>query len=155
MRIYDGSVIPGNRHAGDAERARRREAYYTPYHDTVERLAARQKDTVIVAMHTFTRQLKGRPTRPWHIGILYAWDARLSQPFIKLLEAEPDLVVGANEPYPGHLPGDSVDRHALRHGRQNTLIEIRQDLVEAPQAQEAWGKRLAPLLEAALAETMS
>ncbi len=150
MKLYDGSVIPGNRHADEAERERRLNAYYRPYHDAYAKLASAREDIVIVAVHSFTRQLRGRPTRPWHIGILHAWDSRLSDPFIAGLEAEPDLTVGRNEPYPGHLPGDAVDRHGLKHGRNNTLIELRNDLIETPQQQEHWGQRLAPLLEDAL-----
>jgi predicted N-formylglutamate amidohydrolase len=153
MRLYDGSVIPGNRHAGPEEKERRLNAYYRPYHDALADLAARQDDTVIVAVHSFTRQLRARPSRPWHIGILHAYDSRLSDPLIARLQAEPDLVVGRNEPYPGHLPGDAIDRHALHHGRQNTLIELRNDLIETEAAQAAWGQRLAPLLVSALAET--
>lgn len=150
MKLYDGSVIPGNRHANAAELERRLNAYYRPYHTAYEQLAAARDDIAIVAVHSFTRQLRGRPTRPWHIGILHAWDARLSDPLISALEAEPDLTVGRNEPYPGHLPGDAVDRHALKHGRNNTLIELRNDLIDTPQNQDHWGQRLAPLLEQAL-----
>lgn len=152
MKLYDGSVIPANRHADAAEKERRLNAYYRPYHDAYARLAGRREDTVIVAVHSFTQQLRGRPTRPWHIGILHAWDRRLSDPFLALLEQEPDLVVGRNEPYPGHLPGDAVDRHGLHHGRNNTLIELRNDLIETKEAQDQWGRRLAPLLEKALAQ---
>jgi predicted N-formylglutamate amidohydrolase len=152
MRIYDGSVVPGNRHADDAETERRLDAYYRPYHAALARLAARRDDTVLVSVHSFTRQLRNRPARPWHVGILHAWDRRLSDPLIDLLAQEPDLVVGRNEPYPGHLPGDAIDRHALHHGRVNTLIELRNDLVEEARAQAHWGERLAPLLERALAE---
>lgn len=152
MRLYDGSVIPGNRNAESEEKERRLQAYYRPYHDALEELAARQDDTVIVSMHSFTRQLRGRPTRPWHVGILHAYDARLADPFIARLEEEPDLVVGRNEPYPGHLPGDAIDRHALHHGRPNVLIELRNDLIEDPQHQAAWGARLAPMLEESLAK---
>ncbi|MFP7569915.1 N-formylglutamate amidohydrolase [Marivita sp. S2033] len=152
MRLYDGSVIPGNRGADAREKARRLDAYYRPYHAALERLAARQDDTVIVSIHSYTRQLRARPSRPWHIGILHAYDRRLSDPLIARLSEEPDLVVGRNEPYPGHLPGDSIDRHALHHGRLNTLIELRNDLIETEAAQAAWGARLAPLLVAALAD---
>lgn len=152
MRLYDGSIIPGNRHAEEQEKARRLDAYYRPYHAALERLAARRDDVVIVSVHSFTRQLRGRPTRPWHVGILHAWDARLSDPLIALLEQEPDLTIGRNQPYPGHLPGDAIDRHALRHGRINTLIELRNDLIVTDEAQRQWGERLAPLLENALAE---
>lgn len=153
MRLYDGSVIPGNRHADATEKERRLNAYYRPYHTALAELAARQDDTVIVAVHSFTRQLRSRPSRPWHVGILHSYDRRLSDPLIARLEAEPDLVVGRNQPYSGHLPGDAIDRHALHHGRQNTLIELRNDLIETAAMQAAWGQRLAPILEAALAET--
>lgn len=152
MRLYDGSVIPSNRDADAVERERRLDAYYRPYHHALDRLAARRDDTVIVAVHSFTRQLRGRPSRPWHVGILHAWDRRLSDPLIDLLGREPDLTVGRNQPYPGHLPGDSIDRHALRHGRNNTLIELRSDLIETPETQARWGRRLAPLLDRALAQ---
>ncbi|WP_121629095.1 N-formylglutamate amidohydrolase [Tropicibacter alexandrii] len=151
MKLYDGSIIPGNRNAGAEERERRLDAYHRPYHAALERLAARHDDTVLVSIHSFTRQLRGRPTRPWHVGVLHAWDARLSDPLIALLDAEPDITVGRNEPYPGHLPGDAIDRHALRHGRNNTLIEIRNDLIADAPSQAHWGERLAPMLEQALA----
>ena len=150
MKLYDGSVIPGNRHAGPEEKARRLDAYWRPYHAELERLAARRDDTVIVAVHSFTRQLRGRPSRPWHVGILHGYDARLADPLIDLLEAEPDLVVGRNEPYSGHLPGDAIDRHALQHGRLNVLIELRNVLIADERHQQAWGERLAPLLQEAL-----
>jgi len=133
-----------------AEKARRIDAYYRPYHAALARLAARRDDIAIIAVHSFTPQLHGRPARPWDVGILHAWDARLSDPLIDLLEAEPDLVVGRNEPYPGHLPGDAIDKHALKHGRHNTLIELRNDLIEDGTGQTYWASRLAPLLAQAL-----
>ncbi|MBY6113060.1 N-formylglutamate amidohydrolase [Mameliella alba] len=152
MKLYDGSVIPGNRHAGAEEKERRLAAYYRPYHDALARMAARHEDVAIVAIHSFTPQLHGRPPRPWHVGILHAaWDPRLSDPLIDMLQAEPDLVVGRNEPYPGHLPGDALDRHALQDKRHNTLIEVRNDLIEEEVGQRHWAARLAPLLERALA----
>ena len=150
MKIYDGSVIAANRYADDAEKARRLEAFYAPYHAAYSELAARQDDTVVVAIHSFTPQLAGRAPRPWHIGVLYADDARLSAPLMKELRAEPDLCVGDNEPYLGHLPGDAIDRHALAFGRHNTLIELRTDLIETEADQVAWAQRLAPILKNAL-----
>lgn len=150
MRLYDGSVIPANRHADAAEKARRVDAFYMPYHKALADMAARQEDTVIVAVHSFTQKLNGRAFRPWHIGILHEGDDRLSDPLLALLRAEADLCVGDNEPYAGHLPGDAVDRHALQTGRPNALIELRQDLIETPEQQTAWAKRLAPILSRAL-----
>lgn len=152
MRVYDGTIIPGNRHADAAEIARRLNAYYRPYHAKYKDLAARQDDTIIVAVHSFTPKLNSRSPRPWHIGILYAdWDTRLSAPLLERLHREGDLFVGANEPYAGHLPGDAVDRHALQPGRPNALIEIRQDLIADEAGQLRWAERLAPILQDALA----
>ena len=68
-----------------------------------------------------------------------------------LLRREAGIVVGENEPYGGHLEGDSIDRHALRPGRPNVLIELRHDLIAAEDGQIAWADRLAPILDAALA----
>ena len=150
MKLYDGSVIPGNRNADAVEKARRVDAFYSPYHNAYADLAGRQNDTVIVAIHSFTPQLNGRASRPWHIGILHAFDDRLSDELLALLRAEDDLCVGDNEPYAGHLPGDAIDRHALQMGRANTLIELRSDLIETTDQQIAWAERLAPILTKAL-----
>lgn len=150
MKLYDGSVIPANAKADAAEKAGRADAFYTPYHAAYAELAARQDDTVIIAMHSFTPRLNGRTRRPWHIGILHEFDNRLSDPLLALLRHEPDLCVGDNEPYAGHLPGDAIDRHALQTGRANALIEVCNDLIETPQQQVAWANRLAPILTNAL-----
>ncbi len=153
MKLYDGTIIPANRAVDAAEVARRLDSLYHPYHGEYARLAARQPDTVIVAVHSFTPCLKNRPARPWHIGVLYSHlDPRFSQALIARLHAEPDLCVGDNEPYAGHLPGDAIDRHALGPGRLNTLIELRNDLIATPHAQKAWAHRLNPILAQVLAE---
>ena len=152
MKLYDGTIIPANRHANAAEREHRLTTCYRPYHDALTELAARPA-TVIVSIHSFTPQLRGRAPRPWEIGVLYAHDTRLALRLLDLLRAETDLTVGDNEPYSGHLPGDAVDRHALQHGRPNVLIELRNDLIADPAGQRAWADRLAPILETALART--
>ncbi|WP_093967867.1 N-formylglutamate amidohydrolase [Actibacterium lipolyticum] len=153
MRLYDGTIIPGNARADSEELEHRLAECYRPYHDALARLAARQDDTVIVAIHSYTKQLKGRPPRPWHIGILHAADNRLSRPLIWRLRQEPDLCVGENEPYGGHLPGDSIDRHAEIPGRPSTLIELRNDLIETETEQNNWAERVAPMLTEVLTQT--
>jgi predicted N-formylglutamate amidohydrolase len=151
MKIYDGSIIPANRHADAVEVERRLARYHRPYHQGIAQLLAAREAPVIVAIHSFTRAFAGRPPRPWHVGVLYAGDTRLALPLLARLNAEPDLCVGDNEPYSGHLPGDSLDRHGVQRGLPHVLIEVRNDLIETPEAQRAWGLRLAPMLDAALA----
>ncbi len=152
MKLYDGTIIPANRHVDAAEVERRLATLYRPYHAAYAKLAARRADTVILAIHSFTPCLKARAPRPWHVGVLYSHsDARLSRALLGLLEQQTDLSIGDNEPYAGHLPGDAIDRHALQMQRQNTLIEVRNDLIGTEVEQQAWAARLAPLLQEALA----
>ena len=147
MRLYDGTIIPANRHIDAAGVEERLERLYRPYHAAYAALAARRPDTVILAIHSFTPCLKGRAPRPWHVGVLHSHlDSRFSLPLIARLRAEADLCIGDNEPYSGHLPGDAIDRHALTPGRHNTLIELRNDLIATPADQQAWASRLAPIL---------
>ncbi len=147
MKLYDGTIIPQNRHIGPAERERRLNAYYRPYHEAYAALAARRRDPIIVAIHSFTPRLRAGAPRPWQIGILSAADRRFADPLLRRLYRESDLTVGDNEPYMGHLPGDAIDRHALRCGRQNALIELRHDLIADAAGQAAWAERLAPILD--------
>jgi predicted N-formylglutamate amidohydrolase len=152
MKLYDGTIISGNRHVDATEIEARLDLCYRPYHRALAELAARP-DTVLLSIHSFTRQLEGRPVRPWEIGVLHADDDRLSKPLIAALKAQGGAPVGDNEPYGGHLPGDAVERHALQHGRPNVLIELRNDLIRTATDQANWAARLAPVLQDVLLET--
>ena len=156
MRLSDGTVIPGNRHVGPGEIERRLNAYYRPYHAAIEEaiaeIQAAGERPVLVSIHSFTPQFRGRPRRPWHVGLLWDRDDRLVKPLLRLLRAEPDLVVGDNEPYSGQLRGDTMWRHGTARGLPHVLIEIRNDLIETPEGQAGWAARLAPMIRAAIAE---
>lgn len=153
MKLYDGSVIPANRHADAAEVERRLARFHRPYHMALGQLAARRRDTVICAIHSFTPCLRGRSPRPWQLGVLHSHkDGRLALPLIAALRAA-GYVTGDNEPYNGHLDGDAIDRHALQDGRPNVLIEVRNDLIATPADQSLWAARLAPILTTVLAAT--
>ncbi|WP_371832247.1 N-formylglutamate amidohydrolase [Paracoccus benzoatiresistens] len=153
MRLYDGTVIPANKDADQAELRRRLDRLHRPYHDALEALADRHLDRCICAVHSFTPQLRGRPMRPWQVGILYSWqDVRLGPPMVQACR-EAGWITGENQPYDGHLEGDSIDRHALKHGRPNVLIEVRNDLIADAAGQAEWAGRLAPVITATLAAT--
>lgn len=148
MRLYDGTLIPANAEIDEAEEERRKATYYRPYHEALNGLVDQREDPIIVAMHSFSPKLNGKSPRPWEIAILHAAHDRrnLGPHVIHRLREEGDLTVGDNEPYHGHLPGDSVDRVALQKDRMNVLIEVRQDLIASETGQHAWAKRLAPVL---------
>lgn len=149
MQLYDGSLVPGNLAADSAEIERRLDAYYRPYHSAVARAVAGETAPILVAVHSFTPQLKARAPRPWHVTVLHTPDTRLADPLLAAFEAEGDLVVARNEPYTGVLKGDSIDRHATSAGHPNALVEIRNDLIETEDAQLEWAERLARCLDAA------
>lgn len=152
MRLYDGTVIPANKDAGATERERRLERLHRPYHRALGQLADRHPARCICAIHSFTPQLRGRPPRPWQVGILYSHrDARLGPAMVAACRNE-GWITGENQPYDGHLDGDSIDRHALAQGRPNMLIELRNDLIAAPEGQREWAARLAPVIGRVLEE---
>jgi predicted N-formylglutamate amidohydrolase len=149
MRIYDGTVIPANADVGAEEKARRLAAFHRPYHAALAGLLDARPQAAVVAVHSFTPRLHGREVRPWHIGILHAHDQRLSDALVERLRRMRDVVLGVNEPYSGHLRGDSMDRHCLSAGRHHTLIELRQDLISSEAGQREWAARLAPAIREA------
>ena len=154
--ISEATEIPGNRGLSDADRRARREGVFEPYHRMIvaalNRRRAAARDTVLVALHSFTPVFKG-VSRPWHAGILYNRDARFARLLLALLRAEPGLVVGDNEPYAiGDLTDYTVPVHGEQRGLPHVEIEIRQDLIAEAVGQAEWAGLLARLLPAAWAE---
>ncbi|WP_374393827.1 N-formylglutamate amidohydrolase, partial [Tabrizicola sp.] len=60
MQLYDGTIIPANRHIAAEGIEERLDRLYRPYHAAYARLAALRPDRVIVAVHSFTPCLRGR-----------------------------------------------------------------------------------------------
>ena len=156
MRLYDGSIIPANRHIGAAEIERRRTVYYRPYHaairEAIEAIVAAGETPVLVSIHSFTPRFRGRPPRPWHVGLLWDRDDRLVRPLLARLRTEDGLVVGDNEPYSGQLHGDCMWTHGTGRGLPHVLIEIRNDLIASLDGQAGWAARLAPMIRDAVTE---
>lgn len=151
-QLYDGTIVPANYPMREAERERRLDAYYRPYHDAVGAMlssvaAQSGRAPFILSVHSFTPVMKGR-VRPWHAGILWDLDDRVARLLIEGLTADPSLIVGDNEPYDGALRGDTMYRHAIVNGFAHALVEIRQDLIAEDSGALAWARRLAPLVDA-------
>ncbi|KQP61594.1 N-formylglutamate amidohydrolase [Methylobacterium sp. Leaf399] len=157
MRLSDGAVVPGNARIDEAGKAERIARFYEPYDRAIDAHVAAAMAAgappAIVTIHSFTPCWRGDP-RPWHVGILWDHDDRLSAPLVAGLRADPaGLTVGDNEPYGGGLPGDTVDRHAIARGLPNALVEIRQDLIADEAGEAEWAARFAGLLRPHLAPT--
>jgi predicted N-formylglutamate amidohydrolase len=146
-RISEATTIPGNEAISREAAEARRAAIFDPYHRRIDEVIDRRlRDhvpTVLVSLHSFTPVYAG-VARPWHIGTLYHRDTRLPPLLLKHLRAEPDLVVGDNEPYAVSDETDyTIPVHGERRGLMNTGIEIRQDLITDPAGQKSWAERLA------------
>ena len=144
-QLSDGVVIPGNQDLSPGDIQARIESFHRPYHEAIKRaldaLAARGPAPAVVSMHSFTPVMKG-VERPWHIGILWDADPRLSRPLMARLRAQ-GVSVGDNEPYTardGH--GYTLFEHAAPRGLAHVLIEIRQDLIDTHHGAAAWTDRL-------------
>jgi predicted N-formylglutamate amidohydrolase len=151
--VSDGTVIPANRGLGEADRAARVAAIHAPYQAAIGAEIARRDaagvETVLVSLHSFTPSMRGID-RPWEIGILHGGgDERFSIALLGLLEREPGLTVGDNEPYAMDIIDYTVPRHAFEAGRAYVEIEIRQDLLATAEHQVEWATSLAPLLQQA------
>jgi predicted N-formylglutamate amidohydrolase len=148
--ISEATVIPGNEGLARGAIEARRQAIFDPYHrrirEVIDRRSRDHVPTVLVSLHSFTPVYAGI-ARPWHIGTLYHRDPNLPPLLLKLLRAEPDLVVGDNEPYAVSDQTDyTIPVHGEARGLMNTGIEIRQDLLADPAGERQWAERLARIL---------
>ncbi|NPU64760.1 N-formylglutamate amidohydrolase [Bradyrhizobium sp. 83012] len=148
--ISERTTIPGNEGLTHEDAELRRRAIFVPYHDRITAVLDARKQagrpTILVSLHSFTPVYAGI-ARPWHIGTLYQHDKVLPPLLLKALRAEPDLVVGDNQPY---AVGDNTDYtipvHGEGRGLINSGIEIRQNEIAEPEGQQVWAERLIRIL---------
>lgn len=145
--ISEATTIPGNEAITLEAAALRRAEIFDPYHRRIDAVIDQRRHndmpTILVSLHSFTPVYAG-VARPWHIGTLYQRDKVLPPLLLGALRAEPDLVVGDNEPYAVSDQTDyTIPVHAEARGLMNTGIEIRQDLISDQAGEKAWADRLA------------
>lgn len=148
--LSESTEIPGNVGIVEAERNRRAERMFAPFHARVaEHIAMRERTkraTRIVAMHSFTPVFLGK-ARPWHAGILYDGSREFGEEVIASLKGDAALNVGANVPYVISRGGDyAVLVHGEDRGHPAILIEVRQDLLADDSGVAEWTERLVSAL---------
>ena len=152
----DGIEIPGNQRLDERKRLTRIEEIFSPYHEAVStevnRVCARHPKAALISMHSFTPQMDGQ-RRPWHVGILWNRDQRLSQTLLNSLRSIPGLCVGDNQPYDAraHL-GYTVDAYAHINSLAQVMIEVRQDLMESDDGISRWADLLSEHIKLALTD---
>jgi predicted N-formylglutamate amidohydrolase len=157
--ISERTRIPANAALTPGERAARIAEIYRPLHERIaaelDQRAAAGQATVFLSMHSFTPVFMDQP-RPMHVGLLHDRDPRMAHLVGSVLRAAGDLVVADNQPYALDRTRDyTVPEHGERRGIPSLEIEIRQDLIAAPEGQRAWADRLAPALARSAAHLLS
>ena len=133
------------------ERAHRIAAFHDPFHQAIDVLLARreaeERETILVTIHSFTPIYRDVP-RPWPIGLIHGTHEAFTRAvFNALVEDEPGLNVGWNEPYAA-LNGVTytLEHHGDGRGLPSTMIEIRHDEILEPAGVTLWAARLARCL---------
>lgn len=146
----EATSIPGNVDITEAERERREQRVFAPFHARIAAsLDAREAaglKTRIVPIHSFTPVYLG-VARPWHVGILYDQSADFAEATMAALADDPALVVGANVPYVIARDEDyAIPVHGTDRGNPAILVEIRNDLISHAPGIAEWTQRFAQVL---------
>ncbi len=153
--ISNGVAIPGNQALTDADRTRRVEACFAPYHAAIaarlDRFLNAGVTPAIIAVHSCT-PVYAEVVRQWHVGVMWDEDPRIAVPLLQYLTDHQDLCVGDNEPYSGRDSHDyTLDHHAEANRLPYVGFEIRQDLIGDDAGAARWAALLADGLKPILA----
>lgn len=153
--VSDGTPVPANVGLTEVERRQRFEQIHQPFHAALSRLldrrAAEGEPAILVAVHSFTPQLRGGPQRPWSLGVLSNRDDTFADPFLDVFQARhPDMISAHNEPYFVDDMNDyTIPVHGEGRGLPHVLLEIRNDLIGHAEGQARWAALVADALIAA------
>lgn len=151
--IYD---IPGNSVISADQRAGRTKAVYQPFHDGLHDVIAQRiaygLRPVIITIHSFTPVYFGKPRRV-EFGVIHDANSGLAVAIHHAATKSTRLAAELNAPYSA---ADDVT-HTLRlqatpYGLPNAMLEIRNDLIASPDAEQAMAEALAPVLNMGLVE---
>jgi len=144
----DETDIPANIGISEEEKQARIEALYLPYHRAISaaisNILARGETPVLISSHSYVPQYRKGSYRPWHVGILWRNDERVSRPVINALRAhEGRFEIGDNQPYcRKSYRTQTVEAHAEDAGIPNLLFEVRHDLIQMAEQQKYWAEVL-------------
>lgn len=148
--VSEATVIPGNQGLSQAERQRRAEAVFWPFHNGVtevlDRRRAQQRRTLLVTIHSFTPVFLGK-NRPWQVGVMFRKDRDFAPAITQWLTDNTDFTVGINEPYKVSDDDYAVPVHGESRDLPHVEFEIRNDLIPDRQAADKWAELLAQALK--------
>jgi predicted N-formylglutamate amidohydrolase len=139
--------VPGNEGIDEAERRRREDTLFHPYHEALGRLLddrlARGIVPIYIAVHSFTPVYFGEAR---HVEVCVSWrtDDRLGRLMHGALDGLGRWKVVAHDPFIITLQGDwGVPYQGEGRGLPSVLLEVRQDFIGSDEDARAWGDRLA------------
>jgi len=128
--------IPGNQGLSQADRAARVTAVYRPFRDALAQEIARHRETLrlLITIHSFTPVFNGTP-RSVELGIVHGQDPQFAQSMLERAPSSP-YDIRLNEPYgPDDGVTHTLDLHGAGSGLLSVMIEVRNDLIETPEAE--------------------
>jgi len=146
----DGVPLSWNRAVDAAERRRRTDRYFDPYHEAIDRAlrtrVAAGGEVRLCSIHSFTPVYLGQ-SRPMEVGVLFdSWDEHAWR--LQGALAAEGFAARQNAPYSGL---DGLIYAASRHGRAHGLVylelEVRQDLIDEPAKVGTVASRIARALD--------
>ncbi|MCP4317824.1 MAG: N-formylglutamate amidohydrolase [Hyphomicrobiales bacterium] len=151
--ISDSVVIPANNDIDPVDAQQRVDEIFIPFHDTVSSILDSGPRRAVFAIHSFTPVLGGEH-RPWELAFLFRKDMATSRFLADAVKAmRPEIRIGMNEPYTIEDNADwFVPYHGEQRGLAHSLIEIRNDLLDADEAYRDWANLLCSATESYLNE---
>lgn len=149
LEAVEGHPLSFNQRMDAAERQRRRERYFDPYHEAIDRTLRARKALGtpfrLCSVHSFTPTYLGS-ARPMEVGVLF--DAHDEHAWrLEGALAEQGFATTLNAPYSGF---DGFVYSVQHHGRAHDLVylelEVRQDLVASAAGAKAVAERVARAL---------
>jgi len=148
--VSEATVIPGNQGLSEAQRQRRAEAVFWPFHNSVaaalDRRQEQRRRTLLVTIHSFTPVFLGR-NRPWEVGVMFRKDKHFAPPIARWLGENTSYTVGINEPYKVSDDDYAVPVHGEGRNLPYVEFEIRNDLIPDREAAGQWADLLARALK--------
>ena len=152
--IYD---VPGNVDLSDEERQRRYDLIHQPFHAAVANILFAQEQAmarppILVTVHSFTPVYNG-VQRNLDIGYLFDSRPALAEAALAAEQGAGQFKAALNEPY---APKDGVTHTLVLHGdsqgRENVMIEVRNDLIDTSKTAASVAAHLQEVLTKAVAQ---
>ncbi|MEP5760682.1 MAG: N-formylglutamate amidohydrolase [Litoreibacter sp.] len=138
--------VPGNTNLSTAERTRRTNTYYKPFHAAVREALEGTNDPILVTIHSFTSVFHGAK-RDVELGVLHDADQRFADLVLSMAPAHTTLRTQRNAPYgPEDGVTHTLQEHGTKLGHPNVMLEIRNDLIANEVDQTRMARMLSMLL---------